>query len=205
MGSAFIGDNKSIVSHYDDSIGEDLLALARDLSSSSSMFDDSIASESVSYESVFNTSYMQQAIEYFAQENACEFSIAEYLSPELIENEQLEDSCSCCLCQLCEKNGSTLDVCIRKHPDTVRCQKLQTKGAVCNACMDSMVLISKRNKTKHYRCIDKSCHETFKTLSSLRNHYLKHLKCKMYFCDFCSKTYNTLRDLRIHERSHANK
>lgn len=170
------------------------------------MFEDSIESELVSqYENVFNTLYMQQAVDYFAQENACEFSIAEYLPHDLIHSEQLENSCSCCLCQLREKNGCTLDVCIRKHPNAVRCQHLQTRNSVCDACMDSMVSISKKTKTKHYQCIDSSCQEVFKPMSSLRNHYLKHLKCKMYFCNFCSKSYNTIRALRTHERSHVNK
>lgn len=205
MDSTPIGADQSIISQYDDSIGGDLLALARDLSSSSSLLNDSTEAESMpQHQNVFNTSYMQQAVEYFAQENASEFSIAEFLSPELIASTQIEESCSCCLCQLREKNGCTLDVCIRKHPDAVRCQQLQTKGAVCNACLDSMVLISKRSKTKQYRCIDRSCRDEFKKSSSLRDHYLKHLKCKMYFCDFCSKTCQTLRALRTHERGHAN-
>lgn len=200
-----IGSGESLFSQYDDSIGNALLELAKDLSSSSSMFENSTASEPMPYEYIFNTPYMQQTVEYFAQEYACEFSIDEYLSPELLEYERVKKVCTCCCCKLREKNGCTLDACIRKHPREVHCQQLQTKGAICNACIDSMVLISKRTKTKLYRCIDNSCEDVFKTVPSLRNHYLEHLKCKMYFCNFCSNSYNTIRGLRTHERSHAKK
>lgn len=203
MGSTSVGGDENTNSHFLDSIGEDLLELAKDLSSSSSMFDESNVSESTTHTNVFNTTFMQQTVAYFAGEAASEFSIAEYLSPDLIEHERLTESCSCCLCQLRHKNGCALDVCVRNHPDAVRCQRLRTNNAVCSACMDSMILISNQTKAKHYRCIDDSCAEVLKTKASLRNHYLKHLKCKMYTCDFCSKTYNSIRALKTHGRSHA--
>lgn len=207
MDSTSVGGEENTVPHYDDSIGEDLLTLGKDLSSSTSMFDESNVSGSMSHENVFNTSYMEKSVAYFAQENAAEFSVSEYLSPDLIEHERLAKSCACCLCQLREKNGCALDVCIRKHPNAMRCQQLQTKNSVCSACMDSMTLISDRTKTKtkHYRCIDHSCSEVLKTKSALHKHYLKHLKCKMYFCDICSKAYNSIGALKTHERSHAKK
>lgn len=193
------------VSYIDDSFGGELLELARDFSSSSSMMDDSNVSTSPSsYENIFNTLYMQQSVAYFAQETASEFSIGEYLPADLFESvPPVDDCCSCCLCKLREKNGCTLDVCIQKHPDLVECQQLRTKNAVCNACMDSMTLISRGTGAKQIRCIDDSCSEVFKALRSLRSHYLKHLKCKMYFCGICDKTYSSIKSLKAHERGHA--
>lgn len=193
----------AIGSYIDDSMTTNLLELAGELSSSSSIFDDSNVERDTSYENVFNTPFMLQSVDYFAHENAAEFSVDEYLPPDWTEHGRLDDSCTCCLCRLREKNGCELDVCIRKHPGSVQCQQFRTTNSVCDACMESMTLISKRAKANHYRCIDDSCSGTFK-IHSLRTHYLNHLKCKMYFCSFCPKSYNSVRSLKTHERSHAN-
>lgn len=174
------------------------------MSSSSSLLDESSVSDPISYKVVFNSSYMQQAVAYFAQENASDFSINEYLSPDLIEHQQ-PTHCSCCLCQLREKNGCTLDVCIRKHPSTMQCQQIKSKNPVCSVCMDSMTLITKRLKNKMYCCIADSCAETLKTLPWLRSHYLKHLKVKWYTCGICEKGYNKKHALKTHERGHVKK
>lgn len=179
-----------------NSMSQNLLDLAADWSSSSSMFDQSSVANELIYGNCFNSTFMTQAVSYFANEFAQEFSITEYLPAELREQDLVD--CSCCLCQLNEENDTTLNVCIQQHPRLLRCKKSK-RGTVCSACMSSMTLNSKKTKSNLFRCCIDLCAEELNK-KDLRKHYLKHFNVNEFQCGNCEMNYPSKGALKKHER-----
>lgn len=152
-------------------------------------------------ENVFNTSFMKTVVSYFAQENAHEFSITEYLPENAIDS--VEKSCDCCLCKLSKGQGD-VEYCIQRHPEKKLCNNeldmhVQT---VCDNCLDAMILNCEKNRAKMYKCTMNQCSQELRTLSALRNHLLKHFNVKNFVCCVCEKGYCSRISLCRHQRIH---
>lgn len=156
------------------------------------------------YQNIYHTLYMEGSVKFHAKRRDRAFSISEYLP----------NDCSCCLCKLRNENGDSHDFCIRKHPLDESCQRGEPRRknnqlkycaqTVCNACMSSMTLLSRKSKTKKHKCIFDSCTIQSKSLAALQNHFAKHLKTKLFVCTICEKDYCSKSGLKSHERKHLN-
>lgn len=178
------------------------------------------------YKNIFNTAYMAVVVKYYADKLACDFSISRDLhknecdaptasATATVEKATIVTSvaaaCSCCICQLRIKNGEPFKFCISNHPLGGSCQRGKPKQnncqlkyyseTVCDECMSSMTLLSKKSKTKKHRCIFDSCAVKL-NLSALRTHLFKHLKIKQFVCTICQKDYCSKSGLKKHERKH---
>lgn len=177
----------------------------RTSSNSSSTFYDSNKSHVSHFnnpENVFNTSFMKTVVGYFAESNAREFSINEYLSPIAIES--VAKNCDCCLCKLSIEHSIEHEFCIKKNPYGDHCtneldSNVQT---VCDNCMDAMVYTSKKTEIKRFKCGIIGCSAQLKTVCSIRSHFLNHFHIKNFVCCLCEKGYCTRMSLCNHQRNH---
>lgn len=154
-----------------------------------------------SWTKMFNTRYMKGVVDDVGKRSARDFSISAYLLNNVTNN-----ACACCLCELHRKTGNDFEFCIRKHPEHDRCTNNQESKQVyiCDECLSSMILNSKRNeRTNQYQCDFDGCTKEVETVSSLKSHYFKHLNVKNFICDFCDNEYSTRAGLQNHERKHA--
>lgn len=173
------------------------------------------------YENQFDTMFRCGEIKFHSQRLGNPFSLPEsWLSEHLInynyqpdeyhENTTNGKRCSCCLCTVRHRCGNT-GICIEKHPTDEPCAKDQEmlpkntmlkyqKRHICDTCMSSLTLNTKKTKQKYFQCCFQSCSIQIKSITSLRTHYLEHLAVKNFICSVCEKNYKSRAGLKKHER-----
>lgn len=159
------------------------------------------------YSKIFDTAYMRGAVAFHAKNQASEFSIR-----NLLRELRIEPACKCCLCKVQFKHNDSLKYCIKKHPVGVCCTRGQSKKRnnqkmymlqnVCEECLESMTLNTKRSKDKHFHCTFDSCSREFKSIPHLRTHYMKHLKVQNYICPICCMEFSSKSSVKSHQRKH---
>lgn len=168
------------------------------------------------YYNVFNSLFIIGEVNYHQKRFQKYFSLSEDLlfdhQPDEYRGNKTIEKCNCCLCKLRFRCDDT-EICIKKHPLDEECRngrELQRnndmlkyqKRNVCDKCMSSMTLNTKKTKTKYFRCRFHPCAIKLKSISALRQHYLDHLKVKNLICHICEKNYKTKSALKMHERKH---
>lgn len=180
-------------------------------------------SDGSNYQKVFNTMFIRKEVEFHSRLEKS-FTLPESLLLENLADYNPEEHhgnttngkprCACCLCRVrhqCENS----EICIENHPLDKSCANGQEwqpkykgtmlkyqKQHVCDACMSSLTLNTKKTKQKYFRCYFPSCSFQAKSITKLRRHYLDHLKVKEFVCNLCEKDFKSKNGLKMHERKH---
>lgn len=174
-----------------------------------------------SYEKLFNTVFIRNELEIHNKRLAGTFSLPEsllldYQSGECRGNSTNGRRCTCCLCLVRHRCRNT-EICIENHPNNKKMQKctreheMQPKNTmlkyqkrhICDECMSSLTLNTKKNKQKKFRCCFLPCSIEIKSIALLRKHYLEHLMVKNFICNVCEKDFKSRAGLKMHESKHV--